>query len=147
MPSISDCPARGKVIRVEDLAVVFAPSNTNYQLKLATAARYDGPVGSTVSGTIRVVARKLWTVPNGGNFIAPISGPTRIVQGRILFVDETMLVVQAGVPVQVQLPTAPDSIDLNSGNLIVGGRVNVTCLPGAAFEWLRAGAALSATAA
>ena len=82
MPSDStgDFPARGKVIRVvDDNAVIFAPSNTTYELKLVTASKYDGPVGSLIDAIIRGNARKCWTVASGGNFITPIHGPPRIV--------------------------------------------------------------------
>src|ERR1700722_13942004 len=98
MSSINDFPARGKVIRVEDGAVIFAPSNTTYQLKLL-APGYDGPVSTLIDGLIRGKARKMWTVASGGNFVTPIHGPTRIVQGRIKYLDNQLMVVQAGVPV------------------------------------------------
>lgn len=141
MPSNTDFPARGKVIRVEDAAIVFAPSNTTYELKLLTAGRYDGPVNQLIDAHIRGSARKLWTVASGGNFITPIQGPTRILQGRIKYLDSKSMVVQAGAPVIVELPTADSAFDLNSGALAVGALVNCTILPGAS---LQLAAALSA---
>jgi len=134
MPSSTEFPARGKVIRVDDDAVIFAPSNTTYELKLLTAGRYDGPVDQLVDGYIRGNARKLWTVASGGNFITPIQGPTRIVQGRIKYIDGKTMVVQAGAPVIVELPTAETARDLNNGPLAVGQLVNCTILPGASFQ-------------
>ena len=112
MPSSTDFPARGKVIRVEDSAVIFLPANSNYELKLATAGRYDGPVDTMIEAFIQANARKLWTVPSGGNFIAPIFGPPRIVQGRIKYLDQTTMVVQAGAPVRITLPSAESAFDL-----------------------------------
>jgi hypothetical protein len=134
MPSSNDFPARGKVIRVEESAVIFIPANTNYELKLVTSGRYDGPVDTAIEALIQVTARKLWTVPSGGNFIAPIFGPPRIIQGRIKYLDQTTMVVQAGVPVKVTLPLAESAFDLNTGALTVGSLVNATVLPGAKFE-------------
>lgn len=136
MVSSSDFPARGKVIRVEDGAVIFAPSNTTYELKLVTAMPYTGAVGALVDGFVKLRARKLWTVASGGNFVTPIQGPPRIVQGRIKFLDQQSMVVQAGLPVMVQLPPSDSQYDLNNGPLTVGTLVNCTVLPGAAFELL-----------
>jgi hypothetical protein len=140
MPSNTDFPARGKVIRVEDSFVVFVPSNTNYEMKLATASRYDGPADTLIEALITATGRKLWTVASGGNFVAPIFGPPRIVQGRIKFLDQSSMVVQAGVPVLVKLPALDSAFDLTSGALSVGTLVNATVLPGASFELLTAAA-------
>ncbi len=134
MPSSTDFPARGKVIRVDDSAVVFVPSNSNYELKLVTAGKYDGPVGVVIEAIIQATARKLWTIGSGGNFVAPIFGPPRIVQGRIKYLDQTTMVVQAGVPVGIKLPSAESAFDLSNGPLSVGSLVNATVLPGTAFQ-------------
>jgi hypothetical protein len=133
MPSSNDFPARGKVIRVEDGFVIFAPSNTNYEIKLATASRYDGPINTVVEALVQATCRKLWTVPSGGNFVTPIFGPTRILQGRIKFLDQTSMVVQAGFPVIVKLPSTDSAYDLNTGALSVDTLVNATIMPGASF--------------
>jgi hypothetical protein len=134
MSSSTDFTARGKVLRVEDSHVIFSPVNTNYEIKLATPSRYDGPVGVLVEGLVKASARKLWTVPSGGNFVTPIFGPTRIVQGRIKFLDQTSMVVQAGLAVIISLPAADSAYDLSSGALAVGVLVNATILPGASFQ-------------
>jgi hypothetical protein len=133
MPSSTDFPARGKVIRVEDGLVVFAPANTNYQIKLVTAGPYTGPVNTLIEGSVQGTCRKLWTVPSGGNFVTPIFGPTRIVQGRIKFLDQTSMVVQAGFPIILRLPSSDSAYDLNTGALSVGTLVNATIMPGASF--------------
>ncbi len=134
MASSTDFPAHGKIIRVEDGAVIFAPSNTTYELKLLTAHPYEGPMNTPVEAYIHVVARKMWTVPSGGNFITPIHGPSRIIQGRIKYLDQRTMVVQAGAPFVVELPLADNAWDLNSGPVAVGALVNCTILPGAMLE-------------
>src|SRR5688500_13577021 len=91
MPSASDFPARGKVLRVENGAVVvFQPANTTYELHLALAkgAELPAPSGRSVSATIRCTARKVMTMPSGGNFITPIFGPPRVIQGMVRYLDE-----------------------------------------------------------
>jgi hypothetical protein len=140
MATASDFPARGKVVSVQDNAVVFAPSNTNYQLRLE---RQGGgpdapsiPTGVVLDAILRVTARKVWTVPSGGNFIDPIYGPPRKIQGRIRYLDEEQMVVQAGTPVLVKLPQDPEAFDLVRGPLTVGGLVNVSALPNATIEVL-----------
>lgn len=140
MGSINDYPARGKVIRVEEGAVIFAPSNTTYQLKLAMSD-YSGPINGLVEGIIRAKARKLWTVASGGNFVTPIHGPTRILQGRIKYLDNQVMVVQAGLPIVVELPKEDTAYDLNNGELTVGSLVNATIMPGATFQLAAEGAA------
>jgi hypothetical protein len=133
MPSSTDFPARGKVIRVEDSFVIFSPANTNYEIKLATSAPYTGPMNTLVEALVHATCRKLWTVPSGGNFVTPIFGPTRILQGRIKFLDQTSMVVQAGFPVIVKLPGSDSAYDLNTGAMSVGTLVNATIMPGASF--------------
>ena len=124
--------ARGKVTEVRDGTVVFRPSGTNYQLHLA-AVKYAGPMNQPVSGVVRVTARKVYTVPSGGNFIAPIFGQPRTLQGRVVSVADGSMVIHAGLPVVVDLPTAETAIDLDNGQITVGMMVNVVALPQARF--------------
>src|SRR4051812_17688659 len=73
--------ARGKIAAASGGVIQFAPSGTNYRLYLA-APDVSGPLNTLVEGTIRVQARKAYSVPSGGNFISPIFGPPRAIQGR-----------------------------------------------------------------
>jgi hypothetical protein len=136
MPGESDFPARGKVTEVRDGVVVLTPINTNYQLHLSSPAGrpYPGPRDQWVDGIIRAAARKVMTVPSGGNFVAPIFGPPRTIQGRVRHLTDRYMVVQAGVPVVVTLPSADSAIDLPEGGIRVGSLVNVMAMPGATFE-------------
>ena len=122
-PANPDAPGDG---------IIFLPSGTNYQLHLA--GPYAGPVNRPVSGTIRLAARKLYTVTAGGNFIAPILGTPRTVQGRVVALTETRAVVHCGANVLVDLPTGDGAMDFANGPLEVGARVNFVALPGARFE-------------
>ena len=132
--ALADYAARGKVKAIREGSVIFTPSNTTYELHLA-APDFTGPLDVLVDGVIRGTARKAWTVPSGGNFIAPIFGPPRIVQGRVLAaVDDRTVVIRAGAPVVVELPESDRSIELTTGPITVGSLLNVTLLPGARFE-------------
>jgi len=134
MSSTLDFPARGKVIDVREKIVVFQPHATTYELHLLMDELYAGPKELPVQGLIRVSARKIYTVSSGGNFIAPIFGPPRIVQGRVRFIDDRCIVVQAGAPIIVALPPADSAIDLNEGEIRVNHLVNAALLPGAKLE-------------
>jgi hypothetical protein len=129
-------PARGKVLGASDGRVRFVPANTAYELHLA-APSYAGPVNTLVSGVIRVTARKAYTVPSGGNFISPIFGPPKTLQGRVQAVRGNNIVLQAGVPVHVELPGEASAVELPNGPIQVGSLVNVVALPGASFELAR----------
>jgi hypothetical protein len=128
--------ASGKVTAVRDGKVVFAPVNTNYELELVCPS-YSGPVNKPVKGMIRVKARKVWTVPSGGNFITPLSGPPKIIQGRVRELEKSWLIVQAGTPITVDLPDSDIVYDLACGPIVVGTIVNVTAFAGGTFELAR----------
>jgi hypothetical protein len=133
--TVSASAARGKVTAVKDGVLQFAPSGTNYELHLVTPPG-AADVGRLVEGVVRVRARKVWTVPSGGNFISPIFGPPRTIQGRVKSLSERELVVHAGLPIVVELPAEAQGYDLARGPIAVGVMVNVVALPGATFEAL-----------
>ena len=141
MSTATDFPASGKVTAVNGSTVTFIPFNTNYELQLQTDMPYTGPLNSPVEGLIRVDARKVWTVPSGGNFITPIAVPPRIVQGRVRYFSDDTLVLHAGTDLLVNLPDLDTAFDLTSGPITIGRMVNVTLLPGATFELLKQPAA------
>ena len=95
---------------------------------------YDGPIDEPLEAVLRVSARKVYTVPSGGNFISPIFGPPRIVQGRVKYADESRAIVHAGATFVVDLPPADSAIDLDNGRIAVGSMINVIALPGATIE-------------
>jgi hypothetical protein len=126
--------ALGKVVAVKDGVVVFHPAGTNYQMHVAVPA-FSGALNTPVKCVIRAAARKVYTVPSGGNFISPIFGPPRIVQGMVRAADESHIVVHAGCPIHIELPAADSAIDLTNGPIAVGRMVNVVCLPGVRVEF------------
>ena len=128
-------PSSGRVISFRDGVIVFNPAGTNYEMVLA-APTFSGPLNTLLKCVIRVTARKVYTVPSGGNFVSPLFGTPRIVQGLVRAGDKSSLVVHAGCPIHVELPSAESSIDLSNGAIAVGRMVNVVCLPGARVEFL-----------
>jgi len=142
MPTPFDFPARGKILRIENNLVVFAPAGTSYELHLVPAAAGDLPTPSaqTVSCHIRATARKIWTMASGGNFVTPIFGTPRIVQGRVRYLEENLAVIQAGCPVIVTLPADGTAFDLLNGPLAATGLVNATLIPGTTIEVVKSAA-------
>jgi hypothetical protein len=141
MSRITDFPARGKVTSVDSDSLIFTPGNTTYELQLQTSTRYQGPVGELINGLVRGKARKIYTVPSGGGFVAPIFGPPRTAQGRVLFADDSYLVIRAGFPFIIELPKEDSAIDLDQGPITVGTLINAVIFPGVSFEPMSAAVA------
>jgi hypothetical protein len=142
MPSPLDFVARGKILRVENNLVVFNPTGTTYELHLVNQGpETPAPTPNSIACHIRATGRKIWTVPSGGNFVVPIFGPPKIVQGRVRYLDESQMVVHAAVPVIVTLPREDAAFDLINGPLTLATLVNATLLPGATFELANVAAA------
>src|SRR5688572_13360748 len=107
MASESDFPTRGKIVVVEEGLAKFAPAETRYQWHLGLQGKHDNlPIGAPIEVFIYVDARKLYTVQSGGNFVEPIVGPPRIIQGRVRFVSDSVIVVNASANFIVTLPRA-----------------------------------------
>jgi hypothetical protein len=134
---------RGRVLSTSDGKVVFQPRNSSYELYLQIAVEYSGPIDSPISAVIRAKARKVYTVPSGGNFITPIQGPPRIVQARVIQADERSLIVHATANFVIELPTVDSAIDLDEGPIAPNRMVNVVLFPGATFELAPQAAAAS----
>ncbi|MBC8106320.1 MAG: hypothetical protein H7Z14_07005 [Anaerolineae bacterium] len=135
MPRITDFPTRGRVTSKRDGdTIVFKPNGTNYELFLKPVVPYDGPIDEPLDALLRVAARKVYTVPSGGNFVSPIFGPPKIVQGRVKLIDGVYVVVHAAANFIIELPAGDSAIDLNNGAIVVGSMVNVVALPGATIE-------------
>jgi hypothetical protein len=127
-----DFPTKGKVIAASGGNVVFQPRGTSYEFHLK--GDYTAALNAPVAAVLRGKARKVYTVPSGGNFTTPIQGPPRIIQGWVLYADERTLIVHAGGNFIVDLPTDDAAISLDEGQIAVNKIVNVTLMPGATFE-------------
>jgi hypothetical protein len=135
--SSTDLATRGKILRNENGRTVFHVIDTNYELHLESGEDLSSLIGQKVVGRVRVKARKVYGVPSGGNFVQPVLGTPRIIQGRVLNVDQHAITVKAGAIFIVELPTGPDAIDLHHGAIGVASLVNIVALPGASFELVR----------
>jgi hypothetical protein len=136
MASVNDFPAHGKILRIQDNTVVFAPSNTNSEIYLENKRGSASLPTGLCDAFLRVTGRKIWTVKSGGNFVDPIFGPPRKIQGRIRYLDDQQMVVHAGPTFIISLPSDPSAFDMVNGMLAVGDLVNCSILPGGTFECL-----------
>lgn len=125
--------AKGVILRAGEGRIVFHPLESNYELDLVSTGAFTP--GQNVRGVIRCTARKVYTVPSGGGFVQPVLGTPRIIQGRVVTLDERSISVRAANSIfVVELPTGTDTIDLHTGAIAAGSLVNVVALPGASFE-------------
>ena len=124
--------AHGRVLSADDSFVLFSPANTPYRLKLKSSLK-TAPQ-SPIDGVIRAKARKVLTVSGGGNFISPIEGPPRVIQGWVTAIEGATLVVKAGAPMVIELPPDEHAFSLSNGDITVGSRINLTLFPDATFE-------------
>ena len=133
-----DFPARGKILRIENNLVVFNPAGTTYELHLVAAGgELPAPSARVVSCLIRATARKVWTMASGGNFVTPIFGTPRVLQGRVRYLEDGLAVVQTGVPIVLALPADPTAFDLVNGPIVPAGMLNATIVPGTTIELVR----------
>ena len=132
---------RGKIVEARrDGTIAFQPRGTQYELHLVAGDDVADRVGKPTKALVHVDARKVYTVPSGGNFVVPIVGATRIVQGRVVDLWEGglhgtgQLLVQAGAMVLVDLPADASAVDLANGPIEQGALVNVVAHPGAGLR-------------
>src|SRR5690349_21597420 len=79
--------------------IVLAIPNTNYELHLIPDAPVRTPPGKRLIGTIHAQARRIDTVGTGGQYVEPVFGRPRRVQGTVLRAENGAVVVDAGMPI------------------------------------------------
>jgi hypothetical protein len=126
--------AKGMLVSADAGTILWRPLDTSYEHQLEFAGDLSSQIGRHVRGRVKVRGRKVYSVSSGGNFVQPILGTPRIIQGRVLALEGNVLFVKAGAVFAVELPTGKDTIDLASGGVSINSMVNVVAWPGAAFE-------------
>jgi len=109
--------------------IILSIPNTSYELHLIPTAPVSAAIGKRLIGTIRAQARRIDVVGTGGQYVEPVMGRPRRVQGTVLRAEAGAVVVDAGVPVHV-IPT--DSRQ-NAEQFPVGQLVSFDVLAGATF--------------
>jgi hypothetical protein len=121
--------ARGILASADAAQVVISFPNTNYQLHLVPAAPITTPVGKRILGTIALQAKRIDTVGTGGEYIEPVYGRPRRVQGTVIRTQNGAVVIDAGVPIHVT-PTDPRQ---SADQFQAGQLVSFDALAGATF--------------
>lgn len=104
-------------------------SNTSYVLYLLPTAPVAAEPGDKVFGTISARARRVDAVPSGGQFVEPVIGRPRRVQGRVVAKEGDKIVVDAGVPIHCSLTDGRQ----HAADFPVGEMVSFDVLDGASF--------------
>jgi hypothetical protein len=93
---------------------------TEYVLDLAATGAVSTPVGKRLAGVVAGRAQKLHRCHAGGEFIEPVEGHPRIVQGRVRAqdLDGNRLLVQAVVPMWIALGTGQSAREFHAGDIV-----------------------------
>lgn len=126
--------ARGVLQEATAVRVIISFPGNDYQLHLTPERPPTTPVGKRIQGIIRGQARRIDTVKAGGQFVEPVMGRPRIVQGRIAEVNPSQngpgtITVHAPMPIVLKVG------DLQRADQFkVGDSVTTHVLPGATFS-------------
>lgn len=109
---------------------VLSVPGTEYVLDLVAGGATSTPLGKRLTGVVSGRAQKLHRSHAGGEFIEPVEGHPRIVQGRVRETDPTgnRLLLQAVVPMWITL-----SADQSARSFMAGDIVNFYMESGVVF--------------
>ncbi|MFM7260019.1 MAG: hypothetical protein ACKO3W_05385, partial [bacterium] len=110
-------------VRLEEATssdIVVSIPGTEYVLALRAGGPTSAAPGKRLSGTLSGRAQKFHRATAGGEFIEPVEGHPRIVQGRIREVDPTgnRVLLQAVIPMWVTLETGQSARDFAAGDFV-----------------------------
>jgi hypothetical protein len=110
-------------VRLEEASgpnIVVSIPGSEYVLRLSAGGATSVAPGKRLSGTISGRAQKFHRAHAGGEFIEPVEGHPRIVQGRIREVDSNgnRVLLQAVVPMWVSLEAGQSARDFTAGDFV-----------------------------
>jgi hypothetical protein len=99
---------------------VLSVPGTEYVLRLTAAGRTATAPGKRIAGTVTGKAQKFHRAHAGGEFIEPVEGHPRIVQGRIREVDAAgnRVLLSAVIPMWVSLMAGQSARDFAAGDIV-----------------------------
>lgn len=109
--------------------IKFAVPNTSYELHLLPVGEVHSNVGKRLIGIIKASARRVDVVGTGGQFVEPVFGRPRRVQGTVVAVTADAIVVDAGVTIHLNLTDSRQ----NPALFAAGQLVSCDVLDGATF--------------
>lgn len=127
--------ARGTLLEVVAAGVrpgyvKFGVPNTNYELHLVPVGPVTAQPGKRMLGIIKAQARRVDITQTGGQFVEPVFGRPRRVQGTIIAIKDGAIVVDAGVPIHC----TPTDARQKAEQFEVGQFVGFDVLDGAGID-------------
>ena len=122
--------AEFKLVHLDAGVGTFAVPGTGYRLELQVPEGCDAPIGRRIRGRVRGQALRMHRTGAGGNFIEPLDGRPRIVQGTVLAIDPTANEVLLDLVVPIRLEMFEGQ---SAGEFATGEMVNFYMHPGATF--------------
>jgi len=115
--------AEFRLLGVEEGMVILGIPGTEYRLSmhLADGSSIDGAeTGRRIRGTVRGEALKVHNPSAGGNFIEPVDGHPRIVQGTVIATSPGTgdVLIDLVIPVWVRLTAAQSASTFATGDLL-----------------------------
>jgi hypothetical protein len=134
-PSSSLDVATLRVAATGDGVAEFTVPGTQYNLHLAVDAGFEAAVGHRIKGRVHGRALRMHRAGAGGNFIEPLQGRPRIVQGTVLAIDPAAneVILDLVVPVRIAMQTGQSATAFSTGDV-----VNFYMEPGTRFTALAA---------
>jgi hypothetical protein len=109
--------------------IVFCVPNTSYEMHLIPTGEILAGIGKRLIGTIRAQARRIDIVETGGQYVEPVIGRPRRIQGTVIRVEAGSVVVDAGVPIHCKPTDSRQAADQFKN----GQFVSFDALDGATF--------------
>jgi hypothetical protein len=109
--------------------IILSIPNTSYELHLIPTGPITTPIGKRLIGKINLKARRIDTVGTGGQYIEPVLGRPRRVQGTVIRTENGAVIIDAGIPVHAT-PTDPRQ---SADTFQPGQFVSFDAEPGATF--------------
>ncbi len=104
--------------------------NTSYEMHLYPVNPPRAQVGKRIIGEVRARARRIDVVQTGGQYIEPVYGRPRRVQGTVIAVTSDAIVIDAGVPIHM----TPTDARQKPSDFQVDQFVACDVMEGATFE-------------
>lgn len=122
--------AEFKLLDLEAGVGTFAVPGTGYRIMLTVPEDFDAPTGRRIRGRVRGHALRMHRTSAGGNFIEPLEGRPRIVQGTVLAVDPAAdeVILDLVVPFRIAMAEGQSAQEFATGEM-----VNFYMHPGASF--------------
>lgn len=108
------------VERIENDLVTLKTPNANYRNTFKCSSAADLIVGKRVAGSVHAPARKIEAVSQGGNYVEPLFGRPRRMQGLVLRQNamDNSLIVRTAYETTVRLPPQQQASDYPMGSRV-----------------------------